>query len=254
MGSRRPDEERRGWLWSRVRRLAADEGLPVGTRHVCLTAAAVLAARDVVVYQVADHSRWEPVCVSGPVGDLVSEAQITLGEGPAADCMRDEHPVSASDLTAVEEVARWPVLGPFALSHGVAGILAFPVMMGAVVAGCLEVLRPTPGPPTHREVADGLLLADAATVTLLNAVPPPLGADPFADEVEARWASVHQATGVAAVQLDCDLATAFVRLRAYAYLAGRRLGDVAADVLAHRLEFRAEPDVEPDTRPEAGQG
>ncbi|MBB5960190.1 hypothetical protein FHS29_006813 [Saccharothrix tamanrassetensis] len=249
MDSRRADDERRAWLRSRVRGLAADEGVPAGLRHVALTASAVLAAGDVVVYQVLDGSRCEPVWVTGPVGDLVSEAEITFGEGPAVDCLRAERPVVASDLASAAEAVRWPVFAPFALSHGVAAIVTFPVTMGAVVVGCLEALRSTAGPPTRAETLDGLLLADVAMLLLLRAEPPRLGLDRFADAVEARWAAVHQATGITSVQLDSDLGTAFLRLRAHAYLTGRRLSDVAADVLARRVRFRVDPDVEP----EAGQ-
>ncbi|CCH29959.1 GAF and ANTAR domain-containing protein [Actinosynnema sp. NPDC047251] len=252
MDRRRPDDERRAWLWSRVRGHAAEEDLPVGIRQVCLTAAEVLDASGIVVYQVADSGRGEPVCVTGPLADRVSEAEITFGEGPAVDCLREEYPVTATDLAAADNVARWPVFAPFARSAGVAGVLAFPIMMGAIVVGCLEALRPATAPRTDDEVVDGLLLADAAMLLLLRAEPPPLGADPFADAVEARWAIVHQATGVVSVQLASDLATAFVRLRAHAYRTGRRLADVAADVLARDLRFH--PDVEPDATPEPGQG
>jgi hypothetical protein len=43
------------------------------------------------------------------------------------------------------------------------------------------------------------------------------------------------------VQLDSDLTAAFLRLRAHAYLAGRRLSQVASDVVERRLRF------DPDT-------
>ncbi|MBM7810082.1 GAF and ANTAR domain-containing protein [Saccharothrix algeriensis] len=249
MESRPPDEERRARLWSRIRRLASDEGVPVGVRHVGLTAAAVLGARETVVYQLVDGNRCEPVSVTGPLGDWSSEAEITFGEGPALDCLRDEHPVLADDL-ARGGAARWPVLAPYALARGIAGIFAFPLVMGAIVVGCLEVLRPEPGTPSRDEVVDGLLLADAAMLSLLRAEPLPAGADPFAEAVQARWAAVHRATGALSAQLRSDRATAFVRLRAHAYRTGRRLADVAADVLAHRLSFHADPTAEPDAGPE----
>ncbi|WP_121005285.1 GAF and ANTAR domain-containing protein [Saccharothrix australiensis] len=245
MDSRQPDRDRRAWLWDRISRLAEAEGVPSGVRHVSLTAAAVLSATDVVVYQVVDGGRCEPAHVTGPVGDWLSEAEITFGEGPAMDCLRQECPV-VGDLAAFGGV-RWPVFAPFALMRGVTGILAFPVVMGAVVVGCLEALRPTAEPPTPREVVDGLLLADAAMLVLLRAEPLPPGADPFSDAVEARWATVQRAVGVVSAQADSDLTTAFVRVRAHAYRTGRRLADVAADVLARRLRFPADPDEEPHT-------
>jgi hypothetical protein len=252
--SGRPDDERRAWLWSQVRDLAAAEGVAVGVRHVCATAAAALHATDIVVYQVVDGARSEPVSVSGALGDRLSEAQITFGEGPAVDCLREEYPVLATDLASRGYAATWPVYAPFALSQGVAAIFAFPVMMGAIVVGCLEAHRAVPGALSDGQVVDGLLLADAVMMLLLRSDPLPLGADPFADAVEARWATVHQATGVVSVQLESDLATAFVRLRAHAYRTGARLADVAADVLARKLRFRPDSDVESDPSSDPEQG
>lgn len=252
-GGRPADDERRDWLWSRVRDLAAVEGVPVGLRHVCATAATALDAADIVVYQVTDGPRGEPVNAGGALGDRLSEAEITFGEGPAVDCLREEHPVLAPDLDSLDSARTWPVYAPFALSHGVAAIFAFPVMMGSVVVGCLEAHRSVPGGLSNRQVVDGLLLSDAVMVLLLRGEPLPLGVDPFGDAVEARWARVHRATSVVAVQLRSDLPTAFVRLRAHAYRTGARLTDVAADVLARRLRFHSDPDVEPDARePEQG--
>jgi hypothetical protein len=45
---------------------------------------------------------------------------------------------------------------------------------------------------------------------------------------------VSQATGVAAVQLDCDVTEVFDRLRAHAQAAGESLEQVALDVI-HRV-------------------
>lgn len=248
------DDERRAWLWSRIRRLAAQEGVPVALRHVCATAAVVLHAADVVVHQAVDGTRSEPVSVTGELGDRLSEAQVTFGEGPAVDCLREEYPVLAADLESRRCAVTWPVYAPFALSQGVAAVFAFPVVMGAIVVGCLEAYRTGAGVLTDEQVVDGLLLADAVVMLLLRSDPLPLGVDPFADAVEARWVTVHQATGVVSVQLGTDPATAFVRLRAHAYRTGARLADVAADVLARELRFQPDPDVGPDARPEPGQG
>jgi len=58
---------------------------------------------------------------------------------------------------------------------------------------------------------------------------------------EYRWVEVHQATGMVSVQLGSDLTVAFLRLRAHAYLTGRRLSQVAREVVERRLRF------DPDT-------
>ncbi|WP_425315361.1 ANTAR domain-containing protein [Streptomyces viridochromogenes] len=57
--------------------------------------------------------------------------------------------------------------------------------------------------------------------------------------------------GVLTVQLGVGVDEAFVRLRAYAYVQGRRLADVAADVVARRLRFS--PDTEPERTATSGR-
>ncbi|MEV0676331.1 GAF and ANTAR domain-containing protein [Actinosynnema sp. NPDC050436] len=251
MGHGLPDDERRTRVWSRVRRFAAADRDPAGVHHVALAATVALHAGEAVVYQVSAPGRGEPAWVLGPLGDRLSEAEVTLGEGPALDCLRAERPVVVTDLAAPGSAARWPVFTPFARAEGVAGVVAFPIMAGAAVLGCLEALRPVAAPCTEGEAADGVLLADAAMVLLLRG-PARSGAHPFSDAVEARWAIVRRATGVVAVQTRGDLETAFVRMRAYAYGTGRRLGDVAADVLLRDLRFGVDPGVDPGVGPEAG--
>jgi hypothetical protein len=52
--------------------------------------------------------------------------------------------------------------------------------------------------------------------------------------------TVHQAAGIAMVQLDTGIEEALVRLRATAYRAGRPLHELAADVVAGRFTFEKE--------------
>jgi hypothetical protein len=56
-------------------------------------------------------------------------------------------------------------------------------------------------------------------------------------EIVDRRAHVHQATGNIAAQLDVDVATALIRLRAFAWSRDRSIDDVAADVVARALRF-----------------
>ena len=60
----------------------------------------------------------------------------------------------------------------------------------------------------------------------------------FADGRQKRWATVSQAVGIVATQLESDLSEASLRLCATAHVQGRRLSDVAADVIARRLRYQ----------------
>ncbi|WP_306747698.1 GAF domain-containing protein [Saccharothrix yanglingensis] len=245
MGSR-SDDARRLLLWDEILRRAEVEGADAGVRHACEVARDVLAADGVVLYEAVDPVTAEPVATAGDGAARLAEAEITVGEGPALDAIAGEYPVLVHDVDAVDRFVRWPAFAPQALVGGVRAVAAFPVVMGAVVVGCLEVHHRAPVDLGADRIVDGLLLADAALALMLHGAPRAPGADP----VLARWVTVRQAADAVAVQLGCDPATALLRLRAHAYSTDRWLGDVAEDVAAWRLLFAPEA----DAQSERGQG
>jgi hypothetical protein len=169
----------------------------------------------------------------------LEELQFALDEGPCVEASRGDHPVLHPELTATGSV-RWPRYGAAALDAGVHAIFAFPLQVGAIRIGVLDLYRDTPGHLTAVELADAVAFADAATVVLLYLQdhPGPDG-EPTAltGPIDSR-AEVHQATGMITVQLGVSLAEALLRLRAHAYDSGQSVTDVAADVVARRLHFR----------------
>jgi hypothetical protein len=174
----------------------------------------------------------------------LEELQFALDEGPCVEASRGDHPVLHPELTASGSV-RWPRYGAAALDAGVHAIFAFPLQVGAIRIGVLDLYRDTPGHLTAVELADGVAFADAATVLLLYLQdhPGPDG-EPTAltGPIDSR-AEVHQATGMITAQLGVSLAEALLRLRAHAYDSGQSVTDVAADVVSRRLHF---DDSEPD--------
>jgi hypothetical protein len=117
-----------------------------------------------------------------------------------------------------------------------------------IQAGVLGLYRGTPGPLPAGSFGDGLLLADAATVLLLDglhdgadgtAAGPVL--DGQAPDLVLHRVEIDQATGMLTEQLGVPAAEAFVRLRAYAYAQDRRLADVAGDIVARRLRLHNDP-------------
>jgi hypothetical protein len=120
-------------------------------------------------------------------------------------------------------------------------VFGFPLQVGAVRLGALNLYCDVPGVLTDEQHADALLLASITAKTLLllqaNA---PVGA--VAAELEANadfQYVVHQASGMVAAQLDVGVGQALVRLRAHAFGNDRALTDVARDVVARRLRFDA---------------
>ncbi|MEU7476441.1 GAF and ANTAR domain-containing protein [Lentzea sp. NPDC042327] len=227
-----------------INEIARADQEPTGVRHVCLACRAGLNAAGVGVYLAGTV---QPLEVIGTAGEEMAELQVTMGEGPVSEALRQNQPVLVPDLANGWSAQRWPVFAPAAVAAGVAAVFVIPLTMGAIALGALEICRDVDGPLSPDELADALLFADTATALLLgrSAAPAALdGGDLWGTEPERRWGVVHQATGMVSVQLDTDLGEAFLRLRAHAYLTGLRLSEVAADVVARRLRFTPDTDHE----------
>lgn len=178
------------------------------------------------------------ICVSNDVSDLIEELQFTLGEGPCIDAYHQRQVVTEPDL-AVPVVARWQAFTPPAVAAGVRAVFGFPITAGTVRLGALNLYRDQPGPLTALQHADALLLANAAAHVIIDlqadAAPGTIGRGLEASG-NFRFV-VHQASGMVAAQLAITVDDAMLRLRAYAFVHGRGVSDVAAEVVARQLRF-----------------
>jgi hypothetical protein len=87
--------------------------------------------------------------IEGPVAAM-EDLRQTLGEGPCFDASRDGRPVLEPDLARSGGMARWPGFGPAAVEAGIAAIFAFPLQIGAIRLGVLDLYRDTPRPTGQR--------------------------------------------------------------------------------------------------------
>jgi hypothetical protein len=193
---------------------------------------------------------------------VLEELQFTLGEGPCVDASRSGRPVLQADLER-GATRRWPAFADGALAAGVRSVFAFPLRLGAIRVGVLDLYRGTPGPLSRAETADALCFADAATLVLvhLQTTDRPDGrtleghdGGPAALPLLDDRAEVHQATGVVSVRAGVPLDQALTLLRARAWADQRPIGDVARDVLAGALDLDVHDPGSPDPpTPEAGR-
>lgn len=178
------------------------------------------------------------VAVTDGVAAKLSDLQFTLGEGPSVDAFRTGRPVLQQDLAATGS-GRWPVFAGGALDVGIEAVFAFPLRLGAIRLGVLDLYRDRTGALSEPELVEALAFADAATMLLLHLqslepdVGGPLGVVPV---VEDR-AEVHQATGMVSVQAAVPLGQAIGLLQGRAFATGRPIGAVAKDVLTGRVHF-----------------
>jgi len=169
----------------------------------------------------------------------MEDLQFSLGEGPCVDASSSGRPVLQPDLRSTGP-PRWPGFGPAALDAGIAAIFAFPLQVGKIRLGVLDLYRDTPGILTPDQLTESLAYADAAAMVLLHlqARQPPGGElDPDLIGACLNLAEVHQATGMIAVQATVGLTEALLLLRAHAYGSERKILDVSYDVLHRHLRF-----------------
>ncbi len=177
-------------------------------------------------------------CTSSAMGQDVAELQFTLGEGPCIDAFREDRPVLEPSL-ADSGVMRWVAFAAPAVEAGVLAVFAFPLRVGAVRLGALNLCNDRPGPLTFDQHADALVMADVAARALLATqaeAPPGALAAELENGSDFRYV-VHQASGMVSVQLEVSVAEALIRLRAYAFGNDQMITTVAEDVVARRLRF-----------------
>jgi hypothetical protein len=243
-------QSRSAVVWELVAEHAAAAGRRVSVADVCGVAVRAAQVSGAWITASSDGGPDFVLCVTNPAGEQLAELQLMLGEGPCFDVLASAAPVLAADLDREESGRRWPGFAPQARQVGAAAVFAFPLTIGVIRAGVLGLYRSSPGPLAATCFADGLLLADAATVLLLDGLMD--GADgaagagiPVLDgqapDLVLHRAEIDQATGMLTVQLGVPAREAFARLRAYAYTQDRRLADVASDIVARRLRLHNDP-------------
>ena len=178
------------------------------------------------------------LCTTDGVSRLIEDLQYTLGEGPCVDAYLQDKVVAEPDL-ADPVTRRWPAFTPPALQAGVRAIFGFPLRVGTVHLGALNLYRDLPGPLTGDQHADALVVADVAARWVLEAQ---AGApvDMVAEELEVSadfHFAVHNAAGMVSVQESISVTEALIRLRAFAFSSDRLLADVAQDVISRRLRL-----------------
>ncbi len=239
-------------MWGEVAAHAASLDRRVSLADVCAVASRAAQLDGAWLTAARDGEPDFLMSTTDRVGERLAELQLTLGEGPCHVVLTVAAPVLAVDLDDAEYSRRWPAFTPAARELGAGAVFAFPLIVGAIRAGVLGLYRRPARPLTDAQLGDLLILADAATVMLLDRDPGDPG-DPEngagngagltgqAPDLALHRAEIDQATGMLTVQLGVPAAAAFARLRAHAYSRDRRLAEVAGDIVARRLLLDRDP-------------
>ena len=185
----------------------------------------------------ADGAR-EPVYATDHVATEIERLQLTLGEGPCVDALTSGGPVLVPDLADPwhATASRWPVFREEARRIGAQAIFAFPVRIGAIGLGAVDLYRRSPGSLQGAELSAALASVDAVGLAVLEA--PDQYGDPEAPAMTDMV--VHQAAGMVMGDLGTSIEEAMVRLRATAFAEGKNVNELAADVVHGRRRLSKE--------------
>jgi hypothetical protein len=138
-------------------------------------------------------------------------------------------------------MARWLAFSGPAIEAGVRAIFGFPLRVGAVRLGALNLYCDQSRLLSDEQHADALVIAE--------------GRSPGRPRAPGRRAARQAgrglgggrrlpicgapASGMVAAQLDVNVGQALIRLKAHAFGNGRPLAEVAEDVVARKLRFDA---------------
>ncbi|QBS45296.1 ANTAR domain-containing protein [Nocardia sp. CS682] len=206
---------------------------------------------------------WEMLGASDPDALGWAQIQAAAGEGPGPAAFELDGPMLVPDLGATLAAGRWPLLAASGQGQRRGGVFAFPLHRGAIRVGTLDLYADAPTVLRGTGFAAAVELADLITVVLLAAIRTPhvrletaLGGleNNHGNDLNGlgQWwetavstREIHQATGIVAIQLGVDIATAYARLIGHALTAGRPIAELATDVVAHRVSFSPDDTVEP---------
>jgi len=234
------DEQRDRWAHLLAASGPERAAQPLRICELCVDALAVTGAGIAMV--TADGHRGV-VCATDDGSATIEDLQLTLGEGPCVDAAMTGSPVLLGDFGRSTDVAleRWPAFMEGAATAGAEAVFAFPLRVGAINVGVLDLYRDQSGELSAEDLAAALMAADAAALALLYLDVD--GGDAFADNDDARASyqmQVHQATGMVMAETSVTIEHAFLMLRARAFADGRSLPDLATDVVARRVRFSVE--------------
>jgi len=198
----------------------------------------LLPVEGVAVSVLRGPSGQWTVSASNTTAGWLDELQFGLGEGPCWDAMDAGAPVSAPDLRSGTD-ARWPAFTDAVNADSrVAAIYAFPLVLGSLQIGAVDLYSSSPGDLSTTDLANASALSGIATWQVLRTM---LAEQPFDDlPIPAHRREVHQATGMVLVQLGLGAEEAGLVIRAHAFATGMTVIEVASEIVARRLNFSSE--------------
>jgi GAF domain-containing protein len=206
---------------------------------LCRTAVGVTGVTSCGVSMRVDGGQHVTAHASAPQARAVEELQHTLGEGPGVDASGSGTTVLVPDLRDGDDpqLSRWPTFAREAVDVGVLATFAFPLLLGTARIGAMSLYRSAPGELSSEQLTRGLETAGSVALTLADngSGLPGLPGLHLSDAMK-----VHQAAGMAMVQLGVPIDQALVRMRAIAYAEGMTVDELADAIVERRRRLSQE--------------
>ena len=164
----------------------------------------------------------------------LDEWQMDLGEGPCWDALRSMAPVEEPSFATAGHT-RWPAFSAASSAESVASIFAFPLAVGPLRLGAVDLYSLMPVALTKRHTGEASAIADAIGRDILTRAIGEQG--DLSSTSPASRRVVHQATGMVLAQLQVGPDAALLAIQGHAFASGRAVADIAEDIVQRRLRF-----------------
>lgn len=182
------------------------------------------------------------VCSSDRHASRLDELQFDLGEGPCWQALASRRPVLTEDVRAKSPADAWPNLVRALSDEPVSSIFAFPLSVGSLGIGAVDLYTADPARLDEVDVADAITLAGYAAWQVLRRVLDDQDSpeDSTTEAPESSRREFHQATGMVLAQMGITASDAALLIRAHAFSTGRTVLEVSRDVVDRSLVFSEE--------------
>jgi GAF domain-containing protein len=199
-----------------------------------------LPVTGVAVTMFGGTSAETLISASDELAARLDELQFDLGEGPRWEALRTRLPVLIPDVHS--HPYSWPIFNKALLETNIAAIFVFPLTLGALDLGAVELHHTKPGGLSYRDHMTAAVLAGRTSWHLLRRI---LSAnspdtDPAENNELMSRREIHQATGMVLAQAGTNAGEALLLLRAHAFANGIPLREAAEAVLRGNLSFAPE--------------
>lgn len=195
-------------------------------QRVCRGAARALSLRGCAIHLVGSAGTTVLAASSDAWAAEVADLAFAVAEGPSVEALARRRPVLVNDLGRRRD--RWPGFVETAGSHDVAAVFSFPLALGGLVLGVLELFSSEVHALRDEEATLTLAFVELTCQILLGDQSPDGTWEPLVD----HRAQIHQAQGMVMVDLGLDLAEALVRMRAHAFAQGVPMIELAHAIIA----------------------